>query len=302
VVQHLDGRAVGDDAAGAHQDGARAEGAHGRRVVRDEEDGRAALLYLLDAAQAAVLEDRVADGERLVDDEDVGLDVGGDGEGEADEHPRRVGLDRLVDERPDLGEALDLGEEPLGLAPREPHQRRVHVDVLDARALRVEARPELEERRHAPLAPDAPAGRLERPGDDLQQRRLAAPVRPDDPRRRPRLDLEAHPPQRPELAVALDAPARQRLLQPVARPRVDAVLLRHVFHAQRHCHGRQFNRAGKAKARRSAAAGAPDPPPGESARAAGGGPRRARRAPRIGAGSRRRGGPDTPALRRAKAV
>jgi len=42
----------------------------------------------------------------------------------------------------DFSEALDFGEEPVGLAARESHQRGVHVDVLDARAFGVEARAE----------------------------------------------------------------------------------------------------------------------------------------------------------------
>jgi hypothetical protein len=108
--------------------------------VRDEEDGGAALLNLLDAAQAAVLEDRVADRQRLVYDEDVRLDARGHGEGEPHVHPRRVGLDRLADEVADLREALDGGEHLVRLAARQTHQRRVHVDVLDARELGVEAR------------------------------------------------------------------------------------------------------------------------------------------------------------------
>src|ERR1051325_7025 len=75
VVENLRGRAVVEHAPRAEQYRARAEGAHRGRVVRDEEHGRAALLNLLYAPQAAVLEDGVADGERLVDDEYVGLDV-----------------------------------------------------------------------------------------------------------------------------------------------------------------------------------------------------------------------------------
>ena len=169
VVQNVRRRSVFDDATGAQEYRARAERAHRRRVVRDEEDCRAALLNLLDASEAAVLEDRVADGERLVNDEYVRLDVGGDGEGEADEHAARIRLDGLVYERADFGEAFDVWEESVGLAARESHQRGVHVDVLDARTFRVEARAEFQESGHAPVAPHAPFGRLKRARDDLQK-------------------------------------------------------------------------------------------------------------------------------------
>jgi hypothetical protein len=166
----------------------------------------------------------------------VPIGVDGDGEGEADVHPRRVGLDGLAYEVADLGEPLDLFEPAVGRAPREAHQRGVHVDVFEPGELRVEARAEFEERRDAPLDEDAPVRRLQRPGDDLEERRLAAAVRPDDAGRRATPDLEAHVAQGPELAVTPDAPARQRLDQPVARMPVDAVLLRDALNAQRGGH------------------------------------------------------------------
>ena len=75
------------------------------------------LLDLLDAREALALERLVADRQRLVDHQDVGVDVDGGGEGEPHVHAARVGLDRLVDEVADVGEAGDGVEALVDLGP-----------------------------------------------------------------------------------------------------------------------------------------------------------------------------------------
>ena len=64
--------------------------------MRDEENGRAVFLHLPDATHAAMLKDRVADREGFVDDQDLRMRADGNGEGEADVHAARIGLDVLV--------------------------------------------------------------------------------------------------------------------------------------------------------------------------------------------------------------
>ena len=63
-----------------------------------------------DLLRALALEVLVADGEHLVDDQDVGVDVDGDGEPESDVHAGRVVLHRRVDEALEPGEVDDLVE------------------------------------------------------------------------------------------------------------------------------------------------------------------------------------------------
>ena len=65
---------------------------------------------LVHLPQRLALEGGVADGEHLVDEQDLRLEVGGDGEGQPHRHPARVALDRRVEERLDLGELDDLVE------------------------------------------------------------------------------------------------------------------------------------------------------------------------------------------------
>ena len=71
---------------------------------------------LAHALEALELEREVADGEDLVDEQHLGLDVDGHGEAEPHEHARRVELDRRVDEVLDLGERHDRVEALLELA------------------------------------------------------------------------------------------------------------------------------------------------------------------------------------------
>ena len=87
-----------------------AEPADRAEVVRHEDDCPPGALQILHPADAAALELRVADGERLVDDEHVGLEVGRDGERQPQPHPRGVALQRRVEEALDAGEGGDLVE------------------------------------------------------------------------------------------------------------------------------------------------------------------------------------------------
>lgn len=105
--------------------------------VAHEQHGDVAVLdEVLDAALALLLEEHVADGERLIDDEDVGLGDGGDGEGDARDHSGGEVLHGHVDKVGQLGEVDDLLEmgidELLGIA----EQGAVEVDVLARGELR----------------------------------------------------------------------------------------------------------------------------------------------------------------------
>jgi hypothetical protein len=73
VVQVDDGarRAVEGDAAVADQDGAAAQRVDGVHRVRDEQQRGAGLAVAADAVEALLLEEHVAHGQRLVNDQDV---------------------------------------------------------------------------------------------------------------------------------------------------------------------------------------------------------------------------------------
>src|SRR5205807_4791590 len=145
-------------------------------LVRDENQRHAAILHLLNRGNALRGELLVADGEHLVDQQYVGIDVDGDGESEADVHAGGVGLDGLVDELGDAGEGDDLVEARVDLLARKPEHDAVDVDVFAAGDFGMESGAKLDERGHAAVHSHAAAGRLEDSGDELEQRRLARAV------------------------------------------------------------------------------------------------------------------------------
>ena len=157
---------------------ARSQRVHRGRVVRDEEEG-ALLLERADEAHALLLEGGVADRQDLVDDQDVGVDMGADREGEARIHAAGIGLDRLVDEVADAGEGLDVVEARVDLVLRQPEERGGEVHVLAAGEFRVEACAELQQGANPAPDVDVPVeGGACR--QQLQQRRLAGAVAADD--------------------------------------------------------------------------------------------------------------------------
>ena len=86
-----------------------ADGLHVAGGVRDEQDGDAARAQLVHLAHAALAEVDVADRQRFVHQQDLGIDVDRHGERQAHHHAARIGLDRLIDEVADFGEVLDVG-------------------------------------------------------------------------------------------------------------------------------------------------------------------------------------------------
>ena len=83
--------------------------------------------------EALLLERRVADGEHLVEEQHVGVDLDRDRVGEPHLHPRRVVLQLLVDEALELGERDDLVE-ARARASRSVEAEQDRVDDRRSRA------------------------------------------------------------------------------------------------------------------------------------------------------------------------
>ena len=134
-----------------------------------------------DAAEALALERLVADGEDLVEQQDVRVEEGGDREAEPHRHPRRVRPHGPVDRVLELRERDDLVEPLPDVGAAEALDRAVQEDVLAPGEVEVEPGAELEQRADPPLRAHASGRRLDDPGDEPQQRRLARAVAPDEP-------------------------------------------------------------------------------------------------------------------------
>ena len=214
------GRAVELDTAAPEQDRALAQPLDRGRVVRDEDDRPTALLELEDAAEALPLELLVAHCEHLVEQQHVRVQVGGDREAEPHLHARRVGPHRQVDRLLEPGEVDDLVEMAPHVRAGEPVDRAGQEHVVAAAEVGLEAGAELEQRAHAPTDRHPAARRLDDPGEQAEERRLAGAVPPDEPDGVPRLDVEADVLERLHLP-RLRAPADHELLQGARLLRVD---------------------------------------------------------------------------------
>ena len=107
---------------------------------------RPELPNVLHATEAPPLELGVADGEHLVDEQDLGLEVRGDRERESHVHPARVALHRRVEERRSTPANSTISSKlACDLAAPHPEDRAVQVDVLAAGQLGVEAGADLEQ-------------------------------------------------------------------------------------------------------------------------------------------------------------
>ncbi len=102
-------------------------------VMRDEDDRPALGLEPPDPVETLALERLVADGEHLIDEQDLRIGVDGDGEGEPDVHAGRIEFHLSVDEFVDAGEIDDRIEVPFGLLSGEAEDRPVEKDVSRGR-------------------------------------------------------------------------------------------------------------------------------------------------------------------------
>ena len=220
---HLLGRAVAFNATLAQPQRAAAEERHVVHRVRAEKDRSAVVADLANPVDALLLEVAVSHRQRLVHHQDVGVDMGGDREGEAHHHARGVALDRVLDELSELGEGEDVVEPSLHDAAFEAHQRAVEDGVVTPAELRVEGGAELEDGRHHAAHLHRSGGGGGGPGNDLQEGGLAGAVLTDDADRGPRLDREAHVVEGAEIKVAARPPDHP--LDAFARRGVDPVPL-----------------------------------------------------------------------------
>ena len=182
---------------------------HGRIGATRTERGRELFTRLaprlLDACSATGAPDialaRFADGQDLVEQEDLGLEVGSHREGQPHVHAARVALDRGVEELLQAGELDDGVELPVDLGLVHAEDRPVQVHVLATGQLGVEPGAHLEQAADTAPQPDLAGRRRRDPGEQLQQGALARPVAPDEPQHLALVHVEAHVLEGPELLL-----------------------------------------------------------------------------------------------------
>jgi hypothetical protein len=148
--------------------------------VMGYKDHRAVLHEGTEESHALLHEERVADTQCLVDDQNVSFHVRDHGEGQPHEHAAGVCLHRLVDELADIGEFDNGVVLAAQLLVRKSQQGTVEEHVLAAGEIRIEARPKLQQCRNPSVDQDLAFRWRQRAAQQLQQRGLARPVASDD--------------------------------------------------------------------------------------------------------------------------
>ena len=138
---------------------------------------------LLHFFQTFLLEILISDGQHLVHDQDLAVQMCRDGEGQLDEHPAGIALDRRVDELLDLRKRDDVRQLCVDLGFRHAEDGAVEVDVLAAGHLVMEADADLQHGGDPSFIEDLPPGRRGDPAEELQQRALSRPVLADNAER-----------------------------------------------------------------------------------------------------------------------
>ena len=213
---------VSDAFTVVQDDGASTDPAHEVGAVAHEENGAPLRLKLLHAVEALLLKHLVADGQHLVDQQDVRVDVDGDGETKAYEHAGRVVLHLAVDGVFELGERNDVVEPAGDFTLGDAKERRVDEDVLAPGEIGVKPAPSSSSDAMRPRTRHLAGGRQQDSRDALEQRRLARAVVTQHPQRLALLNGEVELLQCPQVAVTLAPKVNEAVLQRADRILHDA--------------------------------------------------------------------------------
>src|SRR5262249_23431062 len=107
----------------------------------------------------------------------------------------------LLQELAELGELDDVLGRAIHLAARQAIVGKRRADVLEAGELGMKAETDTHQGLHPSSHVDRPPGRIGHSSNDLQQRRLAGAVSPDDPQALAALKPQVDIPQRLEFFV-----------------------------------------------------------------------------------------------------
>ena len=102
------------------------------------------MLDLLNSSDAALLKKNVADRQRLIDDQNIGFHMDGDGKRQTHEHAAGVSLNRAINELADFRELFNIGNSLARLGIGEAENRSVDINVFSAGKLQIESGSQLE--------------------------------------------------------------------------------------------------------------------------------------------------------------
>ena len=140
---------------------------------------------------------RVAGAEPFVEQQDLRIDRGGDGETEPHQHARGIGAYRQRQVIAELGERLDLRQFALDLVARHPEQQPACHDVFVTGIVSDEPGRGAEQRRNAAVNADRPLAWLVDSGKYAQHGRFAGAVMAENAQLVAVIDRKRHIVERP---------------------------------------------------------------------------------------------------------
>ena len=239
AVERLARLAEEHDAPAVQHQPARRERFHGRQIVAHEQNGAAGFRHLRHFPDAFLLKADIADGEHLVDHQNIQLEMRRDGERQPHEHAAAVAFDRSVEKFLGPGKGDDFVETPPDVGFAHPQYCAVEKDIFPTGEFGMKAGADFQKAGDASENPHAPARWLGNPAEDFEQGALAGAVAPDNAEHLAPADVEADILERP---IFLDLVARHELsaLQQVeglaregARPAADRIAQRGIALARR---------------------------------------------------------------------
>src|ERR1051325_5941128 len=160
--------------------------------MRNEHDSRATLLQLGDPLNTLLLERRVSDGENLIQQQDIRIQVGSDRESQTHVHARRVTLNRCINKLPELRKVYNAVELLGDLSSQHAENRTVQINVLAPGKLRMKTGADFYQRGKPAVDHDFAGTRSRNSGEQLEDRALAGAVVTDDAERFRSLHVETY--------------------------------------------------------------------------------------------------------------
>ena len=154
---------------------------------------------VLHLADGFLLELGVADGQDLVNHQDLGIEVSCNSEAQTDHHTATIALNRGIQIPLAAREIHDLVELGGDLTFGHTQDSAVHVDILPTRHLLMETGTDLEEGGDTAAGADSAHGRRSDLAKELQQGGLASAVLADDAHDVALLDAEVDIAERPDV-------------------------------------------------------------------------------------------------------
>jgi hypothetical protein len=120
-----------------HPDGTVSKTSYGFQIMRNENDRHTLMFELLNPANAALLKEKIADRQRFVHDQDVGIHMNRHSESEPDEHATGIGFYRAIDEISYFRKLFNRRYALSGLCIGKTENGRVQENVFAPGELRI---------------------------------------------------------------------------------------------------------------------------------------------------------------------